>query len=115
MIFEKAGNPVTEINWTPPTQREDGSPYEAQDHLGYELGFSDPNDPNDGFLPHISFPTSLGTTSWQLNDLNITTEGNFEVALRTIDIGDKKSIWSNPSVFTAGQASPNPPTGFNVF
>jgi len=114
MQFFKDGNPVTNIDWTPPSTRSDGTPYVDTDHKGYELGLSNPNDPTDGFVPHISFPTSLGATSWPYDQLNITAEGDYEAALRTVDNGDRVSVWSNPILFTVSLAPPNPPTGLSA-
>jgi len=111
MIFEKSGVLATDINWTAPTARTDGDAYGAADHAGYELGISDGA---GGYSPWVSVPAAYDVTSWPLNQLNLSTEGDHEVVLRTIDNGGRQSAWSTGVVFTVSLASPNAPTGVDV-
>lgn len=115
MIFERNDGAVaTKISWIPVTEREDGSAYPAEAHYGYELGVSDPANPNDGFTPKISFPTAYATSEWPLNKLDLTVPGVYEVALRTVAKDGGGSPWSAPLVFAARVPRPNAPTGLSV-
>ncbi len=114
MIFKKNNVVATKIQWTAPTVREDGSTYSAAQHAGYELGVSDPANPTDGFAPFVSVPAAYNVTEWLLNNLNIGESDTYEVALRTVDTDGLTSAWSNSMVFTAENARPNAPDGFNV-
>lgn len=115
MIFTKAdGTSVTELAWVPPTTRADGSSYGTADHAGYELGTSDPLNATDGFTAWVSVPATYDITTWPLDQLNMNTEGDYEVGLRVIDTKGRQSVWSNPALFTAALANPDAPTGLNV-
>jgi len=112
VIFIKNGVITTEISWEAPTERTDGAAYTAVDHAGYELGVANAQ---GVFQPWVSVPAAYHITSWPLNHLNITTEGQHAVALRTVDTGGRVSVWSNPLLLTAmAVAAPNSPTDLSV-
>lgn len=115
MIYERNGEVVTRLRWDAPTTRTDGALYDAAQHAGYELGVSDPANPDDGFRSWVSVPAAYDVTEWPLDQLNITEPGQYEVALRTVDAGGLTSDWSTPLVYAARLAAPNAPTGLSVF
>lgn len=110
MIFYKDGVQASSLSWDAPTTRTDGTAYGAESHAGYELGVNR----NGEFTPWVSVPAAYDVTSWPLDELNISTPGTYEVALRTVDTGGLTSAWSNPLVFTAQLALPNPPTNLTI-
>lgn len=115
MIYkDKTGKSVTQLTWVPPTTREDGSGYGFEDHKNYELGISEPDSATDGITPYISFPAELKTTSWPLDQLNLNTLGDVEVALRTVDNEGATGAWSSLLVFTVALARVSAPTGLSV-
>lgn len=115
MIFtDKNGNEATTLNWIAPTERTDGTRYGATDHQGYELGVSDPAVENDGFVSFVSVPAKYEISKWPLDQLNMLSEGLYEVALRTVDSRGRVSPWSSPLSFSAGLAVPSAPTGLSV-
>lgn len=114
MIFSVNGQSRTRFGWNPPTTREDGTGYGAADHHGYEIGLSDPNNPDDGFRPHVGIPAGYDVTAWPLAELNIEQPGTYELALRTIDRDMRPSRWSAPFTFAADLAPPSPPTDMQL-
>lgn len=111
MIFRnETGDIATGINWTPPSVREDGSAYTADQHKGYTLGVKSGAD----IVPQVTIPTALDDGHWDFSELNITAEGDYEAYLATVDSNDLQSAWAGPVFFSAEFAAPKPPTGLSV-
>lgn len=111
MIYRNAmGDVATQISWTAPSEQADGTAYGDAEHAGYELGVIR----DEGITPHVSVPAAYAVTDWPLDQLELDTEGQHEVALRTVDTDGRTSAWSASVLFTSELAGPNAPTGLLV-
>lgn len=86
----------SQLRWTDPTTRTDGSGFGASDFRAYELGISPAGDPTGTVTALLALPTAFGVGQSPIPNLVADNRNTPQwLHLRTIDNNNLMSAWSN--------------------
>lgn len=97
----------TKFSWADPAVNTDGSPIQAGEITGYQIGIR-PSTGTAGTYPTIVAVSGASSTSAPVPTL---ASGSYEAAIQTV--GPNDSAWSAEMAFTI-TATPEPPSGFSI-
>ncbi len=93
------------LNWTPPTENEDGTP--LTDLREYHIYYGTTQGGPYPTLVH----TNAAVNTWTIDNL---AEGTYCFVATALNDADVESVWSNEACKTVGPSPPNPPTGLTI-